>query len=616
MTEMNNAFLEIEQLINNSLAELNISSTDYLIERPFDSANGDYACNVAMKLFPSAKSIASSPKELAEKISNIIKKSISKNISKVEVAGPGFINFYLSNDFFVKNMFDVRDLNGFKLSDKKISLEHTQINPNKEPHIGHLRNACIGDSLSKILSFVGNDVTVQYYQNDVGQQIASIVLAYNKQFIPFKDVSLENCKAVLEWASRAYVDIEKRMESSTELKSEKEEIQRRIVAQNSEDSKIAISITDAILKATLVLFGHLSIEYDLVVKESDIIKNKLWEATFDLLKASPAFYKSTKGGRVGCWLVKMPMSDDKVIVRSNGIPTYTGNDIAYHLWKFGVIKDFKYEVLDWGTQDSLLYATDSDNGETLNNVFNSAESIVNIIDTTQTYPQEGVKEALRVLGYSKYADNYHHVNYGFVFLKDANSESSVVKMSGRKGTVVTISTFIETLRDSLLNQFGSFSAIDEVVFGAIKFELLKYDTYQDITFDISSALDQKGFSGPYVQYTYARAQSVMSKGDIGTSSDYGGAESYSFGLNEFELEILKLLFRFEDIIFRSANESAPHYICKYLFDLSKSFNAFYNSCKIIGSEQEEFRLDLTLSTSIVLSRCMKLIGISSPDSLK
>lgn len=616
MTKMNNVFLEIEQLINNSLAELNISSTDYLIERPSGSVNGDYACNVAMKLFPSVKSIASSPKELAEKISNLIKNSLSENISKVEVAGPGFINFYLSNDFFVKNMFDVRNVDRPKLSGKKISLEHTQINPNKEPHIGHLRNACIGDSLSKVLSFAGNDVTVQYYQNDVGQQIASIILAYNKQFIPFKDVSLENCKAVLEWASKAYVDIEKRMEDSIELKLEKEEIQKRIVAQNSEDSKTAISITDAILKATLVLFGHLSIEYDLVVKESDIIKNKLWEATFDLLKANPAFYKSEEGEKSGCWLIKMPTGDDKVIVRSNGIPTYTGNDIAYHLWKFGVLNDFKYEVLNWGTQSKPIFATNSEEGQKNDGVFNQADSIVNIIDTTQTYPQESVKEALRVLGYSKYADNYNHVNYGFVFLKDDNFESRVVKMSGRKGTVVTISSFIEILRDSLLNQFGPFSAIDEVVYGALKFELLKYDTYQDVTFDILSALDQKGFSGPYVQYTYARAQSVMSKKDSSAWGDYKNAKSYSFELNEFELEVLKLLFRFDDIVFRSANELSPHYICKYLFDLSKAFNTFYNSCKIIGSEQEEFRLNLTFSTSTVLTTCMKLIGMPSPVSLK
>ena len=617
---MNNVFPEIEQLIAKALADLNIESSDgYIIERPADSSNGDFATNVAMKLFLHAKSFAKSPKDFASKIVALISENLnSKNIDKVQVAGPGFINFYLSKAYFVQNMYDVRSLNGMALGNKKISLEHTQINPNKEPHIGHLRNACIGDSLSKILKFVGNEVTVQYYQNDVGQQIASIVLAYKKQYVPFGKISLEECEAVLSWASKAYVDIEKRIETDSELKAEKERIQQNIADQNSEDSLIAISITDAILKATLMLFGTLSIEYDLVVKESDILKNQLWQITFDLLKQKPEFYMPEGGERAGCWLVKMPKGEDKVIVRSSGIPTYTGNDIAYHLWKFGVIKDFEYEILDWKTQKRQLFSTNTTHGEGYPNKFNNADSIVNIIDNTQTYPQESVKEALKVLGYSLLAENYNHVNYGFVFLKDVLDGSAVVKMSGRKGTVVTISSFITMLKESIQNQFGDFSAIDEVVFGAVKFELLKYDTYQDITFDVSSALDQKGFSGPYIQYTYARAKSVLSKS---VKARHLASAKYLVDLStititNYELDLLKLISRIEDVISRSASELAPHYICKYLFDLSKSFNTFYNSSKIIGSDSEEFRLELTVSTMSALKTCFDLLGIKAPSSLK
>ncbi len=615
---MNNVFSEIEQLISKALVDLNIDSTDkYIIERPADSSNGDFASNVAMKLFPHAKAFAKSPKDFAEKIVDSISKNLnSKNIDKVQVAGPGFINFYLSKTYFIENMYAVRSLNGLNLGKKKISLEHTQINPNKEPHIGHLRNACIGDSLAKILRFVGNDVTVQYYQNDVGQQIASIVLAYKKQYVAFGKISLEDCEEVLTWASKAYVDIEKRIESDLDLKSEKDQIQQNIVRQNSEDSRLAISITDAILKATLMLFGGMSIEYDLVVKESDILKNQLWQITFDLLKQKPEFYMSDDGERSGCWLVKMSKDEDKVIVRSNGIPTYTGNDIAYHLWKFGVIKDFRYEVLDWGTQGKQLFTTNTNSGELYPNRFNKADSIVNIIDTTQTYPQESVKEALKVLGYSKFAVNYHHVNYGFVFLKDSLGDNAVVKMSGRKGTVVTVSSFIKMLKVSMQNQFGDFSAIDEVVFGAIKFELLKYDTYQDITFDISSALDQKGFSGPYIQYTYARAQSLIEKSVKVRQASVTNSLDEALALTPEEFDLLKLIAKLEDVVSRSAFELAPHYICKYLFELSKSFNTFYNSSKIIGSDNEEFRIGLTVSTTSALKTCLDLVGIGAPHSLK
>lgn len=616
---MNKLYLEIKGLVDRALTELGIVCDDYIIERPADSMNGDYACNVAMKAFAIAKGqgIANSPRNLSEKILEVISGLRSDNIEKIEIAGPGFINFYISKDFFVRYMFEVRDIHGLSLGKKKISLEHTQINPNKEPHIGHLRNACIGDSLSRILRFVGHDVTVQYYQNDVGQQIASIVLAYKKQFIPFKDVSLDNCDAVLSWASKAYVDIEKRIAESDELKEEKEAIQKNIVSQSSDDSDLAAQITDAILKATLVLFSKLSIEYDLVVRESDILKNKLWEMTFDLLKSNGNFYKEESGERAGCWLVKMPQDEDKVIVRSNGVPTYTGNDIAYHLWKFGALEDFKYEILDWGAQDKPLYGTNTSRGASYDNLFNQADSIVNIIDTTQTYPQESVKEALRILGYSNYADNYKHVNYGFVFLKSQDGDSSdVVKMSGRKGTVVTVANFIELVRNSLIDQFGTFTAIDDVVFGAMKFELLKYDTYQDIVFDINAALDQKGFSGPYVQYANARAQSVLSKSDRDHSTASVESVFSAVDINDFEFDILKLLFKFEDAVLRSAEDLAPHHLCKYLFDLSKAFNAFYNSSKVIGSSQENFRVELTFSVVSVLSKSMYLLGIGSPKSLK
>ena len=615
---MNKVYIEIENLINKALSSLGIDFTDYIIERPADSSNGDYACNVAMRAFPLAKDIAKSPKNLSEMIIKIIEKELSDNIEKVEVAGPGFINFYLSKKFLIQNMFELRKLNSLGNARKKISLEHTQINPNKEPHIGHLRNACIGDSLSKILTFAGNDVTVQYYQNDVGQQIASIVLAYKRQYVPIKDISLDNCEEVLSWASLAYVDIERRISDSIDLKVQKEEIQKQIASLVPSSFDVAVSITNAILKATLTLLSKLSIEYDLIVRESEILKNNLWQDTFKLLENSGNFYKSVEGERTGCWMVRMSQGDDKVIVRSSGIPTYTGNDIAYHLWKFGILNDFKYELLKWGTQEKDLYATNSFSVTNYGKVFNRADSIVNVIDTTQTYPQESVKEALRSLGYSNYADNYRHVNYGFVFLKDSNSTnpSDIVKMSGRKGTVVTISSFIDTLKTSLIDRFGDFKAVDLVVLGAIKFELLKYDTYQDVVFDINAALDQKGFSGPYIQYTYARAMSVMSKGDYTVSRDVDFSFVKIAEVSIHEIDLLKLLFGFEDVILRSSIELAPHYICKYLFDLSKMFNTFYNSSKIIGSANEDFRLELTYSVSFVLAKLMHLLGIPSPESLR
>ncbi|PJA41471.1 arginine--tRNA ligase, partial [candidate division WWE3 bacterium CG_4_9_14_3_um_filter_34_6] len=493
---------ELKLLFVNVLKGLNLrSDIEFTIEHPADPVNGDYAVNVAMILFadsqinyreltkPKAgtahavccnariiKALYKSPRMLADAIVAELSKNLPKYMKKIEVAGPGFINIYLTGQFFIDSVVELGSGNiSFvpkDYSSKNISLEHTQINPNKEPHIGHLRNASIGDSLTKILRATGDNVKVQYYQNDIGQQIASIILAYKKQFIPYSGSFIDGSKKLLEWASMAYVDIESRYETDSDLKAEKEAIHIQIAMSGSEISKLAREITDGILKATLEIFGSLDIEYDLIVRESDILKNKLWEDTFKLLKKNDKFYLAKDGDKKGCWLVNMPDDEDKVIVRSNGIPTYAGNDIAYHLWKFGVLKDFKYLKLDWDTQSGPLYVTSTDESGSVMNEFSSADEIVNIIDISQTYPQNSVKQALNVLGYSDLAKHYKHVNYGFVFLSIASADElgiehskldKVIKMSGRKGSVISINEFIDLLRTKLELEHGGFDSIDDVI---------------------------------------------------------------------------------------------------------------------------------------------------------
>ena len=204
----------------------------------------------------------------------------------------------------------------------------------------------------KLYHFADYDAKALYYHNDVGQQIASILLAEKKAF-----VKPEDFPTTIAWASAAYADIEKRMEENESLKKEKEEIQLQIAAQDTPEAKRAEELTLEILHETLDVLAKLNISYDLIVRESDILKGKFWEKTFELLKTKPAFYQATEGEKKDCWLIKMPDAEDKIIVRSNGVPTYAGNDIANHLWKFGVLPDFHYEKLDWKTQAEPLYMT-------------------------------------------------------------------------------------------------------------------------------------------------------------------------------------------------------------------------------------------------------------------
>ena len=607
---------QIRKLLHDSLLKLDIQIgvEDILLDHPAVKEHCDLSSNVAMKM---AAQLKKNPLALAQDIVNNI--SSDPSVSRVEVKAPGFINFHLSSDFLWKEVEKViieNDNYGViqQKSKKRVSVEHTQVNPNKEPHVGHLRNTCIGDVITRLYRSAGFDTKVLYYQNDVGQQIASIVLADRKQFIKRSQFS-----SLISWASAAYSDMEKQMAEDESLVKEKSEIQLRIAEQNTPEAKKAHDLTTQILKETLEILSRLNIEYDLIVQESDILKNKIWEKTFELLKTKAAFYEAQDGDKKGCWLIKMPNAEDKIIVRSNGVPTYAGNDIANHLWKFGILEDFKYKKLDWNTQKSPLYVTSVDDGEE-SDQYTDADIVVNVIDQTQTYPQQSVIESLRVLGYVKEAGNYHHVNYGFVYLSRKTAEqlgievpegAQKVKISGRKGSVVSISNFLEKMADVLKGKYGSFSTIDAIRNGAIKFELLKYNTYQDLVFDLDTALDIKGFSGPYIQYAFTRASNVLRKAGVEKLKLLDHPKPF----DENELKILRMMYRYPEAVRSAFKEHGPHHICLFLFEFAQAYNGFYESSHVVGSDKQAERTLITAAAAQILKNGLEFLGIEAPEKM-
>jgi arginyl-tRNA synthetase len=605
---------ELRVVIQNAAAEADIpiGGNDIKLEHPALTEHGDFATNFALTF---AKKIRKPPMEIAASIARNISSPL---VAKAAAATPGFINLWLSDAVLRNELKHVttagKRYGAPQKKNQRVLVEHTQINPNKEPHIGHLRNACIGDALMKLYHFAEYDAKALYYHNDVGQQIASILLAEKKAF-----VKPDAYPTTIAWASAAYTDIEKRMEENESLKNDKEKIQLRIAKQNTPEAKRAETLTLQILHETLDVLAKLNVSYDLIVRESDILKGKLWEKTFDLLKTKPAFYQATEGEKKDCWLIKMPDAEDKIIVRSNGVPTYAGNDIANHLWKFGILPDFRYEKLDWKTQAAALYTTTSTGGEERHD-FTRADAIVNVIDQTQTYPQESVMESLRVLGFTKEAEHYHHVNYGFVYLSRKTAEklgmpieegATQVKISGRRGTTISIETFLKKMEDVLREKYGEFGSLAAVRNGAIKFELLKYNTYQDIVFDLDAALDIHGMSGPYVQYASTRAKSILAKAGSAAETKKAGTAP----LPESEKTILRMLCRFPEVVAGTLHDFAPLYLCLYLFELSQLWNSFYNENRIIGSERETERLALVRSIAQILENGLSLLGIEAPEKM-
>lgn len=615
--------------------------TEVGVEHPQNSAWGDYSSNVALV---QSKALGKSPMVLAKELVAGLKDEFPSGIfSAIQVAGPGFINFSLSKQFYLDNMIKIlQEQDEFGKADlgkgSRVALEHSNVNPNKAAHIGHLRNAVIGQFLERAYEFLGYDVIVQYYANDLGVQVSTSLLGVKKLGNNLNRAIYDKFDHYM-WD--VYAKISQMLEKDEELKKELEVLMEKLDARDSVVSKDQKELSEKVLKDNIASFAALDIDYDLIVYESTIKDMHMWEIAFSELKDNKNVYKAQEGNSAGCWLVKMGdvegirssnskvtqhvMEEDKIIVRSNGIPTYTGKDIAYHMWKFGLLGiDFTYRVSALGAQDKLLYETTTQ-GE-IYSEFSNNSLVLDVIDVRQTYAIDAVRNSLKHLGYKKQAESLKHINYGHVYLSNATAASlgysvSVgepqIAMSGRKGVGIKIDDFIEMVDKSLKDAHGDFPNSEYIRNSAIKFDILRYDTFQDVVFDISNALSIKGFTGPYIEYTHARTVSLLEKSGYVIQKDllgYPDGSSEGLELGDSAVAVLRTLYRFPEVIQEAAKNYAPNTMCVYLYDLCQKFNSFYNDSPIINagtSELREFRLLLTAATKQVIKTGLYLLGITA-----
>lgn len=633
--------MEIVSLIKESLGEVinslyKVKIEEIGLEHPQNPLWGDYSSNIAMV---SARKLGSSPAALSGEIAKNLQHLLTTGLfESIEVAGPGFINFRLSRKFYLAQMLKpLKELDSFGNQDigkgTRVALEHSNVNPNKAAHIGHLRNAVIGQFLDRAYKALGYDVKVQYYANDLGVQVSTSLLGM-KRYGENYDTS--KYKKFDHYAWEIYSRITEELLLDDELKHELEDMMAGLESGDQLISKEQFNLSQKVLKDNITTFAALNIDYDLIVYESSVKDMSMWEKAFEMLKLNENFYLATDGPSKGCWLVKMDsvktdnnIEDDKILVRSNGIPTYTGKDIAYHLWKFGLLgRDFLYTKKDLGTQKEVLYETTS-HGNAMD-TFMPSDIVMDVIDVRQTYAIDAVRKSLQYLGYTKQSANLIHVNYGHVYLSGKSASdlgfsvdklSSQIAMSGRKGIGVKIDDFIEMVDKRLLLDHGKFSNSLDVRNAAIKFDLLRYDTFQDIVFDIDYALNLKGFTGPYLEYTHARLFSLLEKagfvGDIEKHDDllsrFGG-----LALDACELDVMKHIYKFPEIVLESALKFAPNMLCVYLYELCQRYNSFYNDSPIINAKTEElkeFRLLLSASVRQVLKNGLYLLGINAVDRM-
>ena len=617
------------------------------VEHPQNPLWGDYSTNVAMV---TAKSLNKMPTNLAKEVLQWLQgESLRHYFDNISVAGPGFINFALSKDYLLSQaLLALKESENFGASTigdgKRIALEHSNVNPNKAAHIGHLRNAVIGQFLERVYEFIGYDVKVQYYSNDLGVQVSTSLLGMERLGLEFNPAKY---KKFDHYTWDVYARISQLVDKDPILKRELDDLIVKLDSRDPYVSQKQSKLSKRILKDNLSTFSSLDIDYDLIVYESSIKDMFMWERAFGILKENKNVYLATEGNSKGCWLVKMDEKDvrtlgfhkdtneieeDKIIVRSNGVPTYTGKDIAYHMWKFGLLgMDFKYTKVLSDTQAKILYETGTIGDEI--DTFGCSSVVIDVIDVRQTYAISAVKKALIHLGYKEQADSLVHVNYGHVYLSNKTAiklgyspEGDVdmkgqIAMSGRRGIGVKIDDFIEMVEESLRTTFGDFPNIREIRNSVIKFDMLRYDTFQDVVFDIDAALNIKGFTGPYIQYTHARANSLLEKAGYIVNSeslDYMVKRFNKLDINSSTREVLKTIYKFPEVVMHSAKQYAPNLMCVYLYNLCQRFNSFYNDSPILTAETPEikdFRLFLTASTKQVIKNGLYLLGITAVDRM-
>ena len=646
-----------------------------VLERPPRIELGDLACPVAFEL---ARVLRRPPRAIAGEIAAEISLPVGVREGRVEAGG--YVNFFLDRSGFVESFRSEPE--AAESQPGKIVVEHTNINPNKAAHIGHLRNAVLGDVLVRTLKFLGHEVETQNYLDDTGVQVADVVAgllhlgqvkteAQARQVI--SSAALPGGEperkgfAYLCW--NLYAEVGRTYESRPETREWRAEVLHAIEAGDNETARIAAAVAEAASSAHLATMGRLEIAYDLLPRESDILRKQFWARAFEMLEGSGAVELAREGKNAGCWVLKLSESDefagleepDKILVRSNGTVTYTAKDIAYQLWKFGLLgADFDYVPFraDWNTgavrEEEIpdrvrrhpLWRTASSGGAPDAPRFGHATRVFNVIDVRQSYPQKVVREGLRALGFSSEADRSAHFSYEIVALSpraarelaerfgeeyrlSAEDEKKPwVEMSGRKGLGVKADDLVQLLLDrsrAEVDRRRETEAQDDraraesdaraIAVGALRYFLLKFGRNKIIAFDFDEALNFEGDTGPYLQYSLVRADNIFRKlAERGIPEEPPGAAEWENDLWALVLDAASSA----EVALRAVESLELSTLARHAFVLAQSFNQFYHRHPIAGEADAALRNRRLAVARIFrreMSRLLGLLGIPEPGRM-
>lgn len=665
-----------------------VSLPNVVVEQPPKVQLGDFA----IPIFPFAKPLRSAPLKIADAIHAEI--GAIEGIAEMQVAPPGYLNARIDRAWLAAALASDQKPTA-EIPTGKVLVEHSSINPNKAAHIGHLRNAILGDTFVRLLRFAGREVDVQNYIDNTGVQVADVVVG----FAQIEKKSRAEIEALARqprfdyYCWDLYARVSHWYAENRQNQQTRAAVLHAIEEGNNETAGIADLISTAVLRRHLETMERLQIEYDFLPRESEILHLHFWEAAFTKLKDSGVLAFEGEGKNKGCWVMrragtgtasgtdgtedtedKVAEEDQKVIVRSNGTVGYVGKDIAYHMWKFGLLgRDFGYRKFYRYPNQHDCWISVID-GEKEHPHFGDVAEIYNVIDARQSEAQNTVIEALRGLGHGEAADHYTHFSYemvaltprcaaelGYTLTKEDKARS-YIEVSGRKGFGVKADDLLDQLIASAKNEVDSrhpqladndrLGIATQIAIGALRYFMLKYTKQSVIAFDFKEALSFEGETGPYAQYAVVRATSIFRKAGVDPDKFplevvniesyvdlqqsvleqelapqypseikgmWAGDVDYAANLNRPGADEIWELWlassKTSYVVDQCIATTEPAYLAKHVFQLAQLFNTFYHRHPVL-SEPDEKRKQFLLATVAVvrreLIRTLEVMGITVP----
>ena len=626
------------------------------LEQPKQSSFGDLAIPVAFQL---ARRLKRAPRQIAEELAAGL--ASFPGVASLEIAGNGYINVRFDRAAYASALIAKKTEAAPEITGKFI-VEHTNINPNKAAHIGHLRNAVLGDTFVRMLRKRGRTVETQNYIDNTGVQVADVVAGFH--YLERK--SPREVQALIDDPSTRfdylcwdlYARVSAYYKEHPDSLAWRDATLHAIESGEGELAELGRIVADSIVASHLRTMYRLSIEYDVLPRESEILHLQFWATAFALLRERKAIYFETEGKNKGCWV--MPASafraataqgeegsgedDSKVIVRSNGTVTYVGKDIAYQLWKFGLLgKDFFYRL--WSTYPSghAVWVTTDQPQPAPSPRFGGARQVFNVIDSRQSYLQEVVVAGLRALDFNEQADASVHFSYEMVALSprtcvemgielsEEDKRRPYIEVSGRKGLGVKADDLVDKLIETALGEVEERhpdappserrAVAEQIAVGALRYFMLKFTRNSVIAFDFHEALSFEGETGPYVQYTAVRAGNILKKylerGE--TMPRFEEVLTQEVLKQGFESEglwqLLLLASKADSMIERAIAAGEPAHVAKYGFQLSQAFNNFYHESSVIAEPNPSRRALLLWLTQFVRDQILatlQVLGIQQP----